>query len=163
MLDAYVVAANGQHFWASEKPDVLWALRGVQTGFAIVTQFKFRARYYPQNGSLWAGPILIPRTKAVEVAQGIMSMVEGERQGKVGNKTSMFLYVLRKELLAFIGADVDMLVVHAFDERGERAGRAEFQWALGIEGAIDQTKGNMTQSQVAGLQGKSTLQVCLRS
>ena len=60
---------------------------------------------------------------------------------------------MRKEVLAFIGADQDMLVIHAFDALGEEHGRKEFAWALDIEGAIDQTKGNMKLRDVSALQG----------
>jgi len=161
LLDAHVVLADGSHFWAAaQDPDLLWSLRASGGGgFAIVTHFKFRARHFPQNGQLWGGPILIPRTKVAEVAKGVVSMVEKdaraeEEQPSTKGKTSMFLYVMRKELLAFIGATQDMLVIHGFDERGTEAGRKEFKWALEMDGAIDQTKGDMTLSDVSKLQGK---------
>ena len=112
MLDARVVTADGQVKWASEDPELLWSLRGVEGGFAIVTHFKFRARPYPDNGKLWGGPILIPRNNVSEVAKGIMRMVDKDKQSGIGYKTAMFLYVLRKELLAFFGATQDMLVIH---------------------------------------------------
>jgi len=154
LLDAHVITADGRAFWAADvDPDLMWALRGTETGFAIVTHFKFRARPYPDNGKLWAGPILIPRVKVLEVAKGIVSMAEKEKRGEMSDKVAMFLYVMRKELLAFIGATQDMLVVHAFDARGEEAGREEFRWATEMEGAVDQTKGDMTLGEVGRLQG----------
>ena len=83
-----------------------------------------------------------------------MSMVRKDEKGDMTPKTAMFLYVMRKELLHFIGANEDMLVVHAHDSRGENRGREEFRWALEIDGAIDQTKAGLTQRDVAALQGK---------
>ncbi len=129
-------------------------MRGTETGFAIATHFKFRARPYPENGAIWAGPILIPRSKVGDVAKGIMTMVQKGEEGQMSPKVSMFLYVMRKELLQFLGVDQDMLVVHAHDSRGEKTGMEEFRWALEMDGAIDQTKAGLTQMQVAGLQGE---------
>ena len=131
----------------------MWALRGTETGFAIVTHFKFQARPFPENGKLWAGPILVPRQKVAEVARGIISMAEKDKKGEISDKTAMFLYVMRKELLTFIGASQDMLVIHAFDARGEAAGREEFHWVLEMDGAVDQTRGDMTLGEVGRLQG----------
>jgi hypothetical protein len=150
MLDAQVVLIDGSIMWASTVPDLLWALRGTETGFAVVTKFKFQARPYPENGKIWAGPIFIPRDKVPEAAKGIMSMFN---EGEVDPKVSMFLYVMRKEFLHLVGATQDALVIHCHDGHGEEHGRKTFKWALDIEGAIDQTSGNMTQKDVADLQG----------
>ena len=88
-----------------------------------------------------------------EAAKGIMSMFD---VGEVDPKVSMFLYVMRKEMLYLVGADVgqDVLVIHCYDGKGEEHGRKTFKWALDIKGAIDQTTGGMTQKSVADLQGK---------
>ena len=75
-----------------------------------------------------------------------------DRSATIDPKVAMFLYVMRKELLAFIGADTDMLVVHAFDALGEEHGRKEFAWALEMEGMVDQTRGGMTLRDMALLQ-----------
>lgn len=154
LLDARVVTADGTVKWASTDPDLLWSMRGTEGGFAIATHFKFRARHFPENGKLWGGPILIPRNRVPEAAKGIMSMIEKDKRDELGSKPAMFLYVMKAELLHFIGATMDMLVIHAYDGRGEAEGRKEFQWALDIDGAVDQTKGDMTIRQVAQLQGK---------
>lgn len=148
-----MVTADGRVSWTSTDPDLFWAMRGTESGFVIVTHFKFRARRFPENGKLWGGPILIPRTKVPEAAKGIMLMTEKDRKGEMSPKAAMFLYVMKAELLHFIGATMDMLVIHAFDGRGEVQGREEFKWALDIEGAVDQSRGDMTIRQVAQLQG----------
>jgi hypothetical protein len=85
-----------------------------------------------------------------QVAKGIVAMDKRKRDPKV----AMFLYVMRKELLKFIGADDDMLVVHAYDALGEEHGRSEagFKWALDLPGAVDSTK-VMNLRGVAKLQG----------
>ena len=153
MLDAQVVKIDGSVVWASTEPDLLWALRGTETGFGIVTSFKFQARPYPENGKIYAGPILIPRDKVPEAAKGLMSMFD---HGEVDPKVSLFLYVMRKELLHLIGATQDVLVVHCHDGKGEEHGRKMFKWALDIEGAIDQTTGGNTIKDIADLQGKNS-------
>lgn len=70
----------------------------------------------------------------------------------------MFLYVLKKELLDSMGADQDMLVVHAFDAHGEEHGRSEagFGWALKLNGAVDGTK-VMNLKGLSDLQGETSL------
>ena len=67
----------------------------------------------------------------------------------------MFLYVLKKELLDFLGAEQDVVVVHAFDAHGVEHGRSEqgFGWALALDGAVDGTK-VMNLRGVADMQGE---------
>lgn len=172
MLDAKVVKYDGSAIWASEEPELLWALRGGGGGFGgkhylyrlsllwialiatfdvVVTQVKLRVFPYPQE--IWAGPILIPRDRLQEVAEGI----QGFLSGPVDPKITMFLYVVNGRLLQSIGTDSDMLVIHAFDANGEEHGRSCFKWALDIPGAIDQSK-ITTLSGVAKLQGKQQFQ-----
>ncbi|EAU32774.1 predicted protein [Aspergillus terreus NIH2624] len=146
MLDAQVVKYDGSVVWASTEPELLWALRGGGDNKAVV-QLVLRVFQYPQN--IWAGPILIPREHLQQVAKGIAQFVSKP----VDPKITMFLYVVKKRLLEFIGTKLDMLVIHAFDAHGEAHGRATFQWALDFPGAVDQTK-VMTLAGVADLQNE---------
>lgn len=89
-----------------------------------------------------------PRGQLQLVAEGLAQFVSKP----IDPKVTMFLYVVKKKLLEAIGADSDMLLIHAFDAHGEEHGRANFKWALEIPGAIDKTKvTNLTG--VANLQG----------
>lgn len=108
---------------------------------------KLQTFAYPQQ--IWTGQILIPRERLEEVAEGIAKFVAGP----VDPKITMFLYVVKGRLLESIGTDSDMLVIHAFDAHGEEHGRANFQWALNIQGAIDKTM-ITTLAGVANLQGE---------
>ncbi|KAL4914005.1 hypothetical protein BDW62DRAFT_205053 [Aspergillus aurantiobrunneus] len=145
MLDAKVVLYDGSVVWASSQPDLLWALRG---GGGAVVQVVLRVFKYPQN--IWAGPILIPRDRLEQLADGVAKFVSQP----VDPKVTMLLYVVKKRLLASMGAQSDMLLIHAFDALGEAHGRSSFRWALDIPGAIDQTK--MTNlTGVIGLQDKA--------
>lgn len=153
LIDVRVVMADGQIKWASEDPELLWAMRGTGGGLAIATHFKFRAHHVPENGHLWGGPIMIPRDKIAEAAKGIVSMVEKDKKGEQSSKTAIYLYVLRKEQLKITGITDDVLVVHAYDGRGEVGGREAFRWALEIDGAIDQTRSDMTFADIARMQG----------
>lgn len=130
-------------------------MRGTGGGFAIATQFKFRARRHSENGKIWGGPILIPRDGVKAAAKGVMSMVQADIEGRLSPKVSMFLYFLLKNYLALVGieSDQDMTLIHAYDGRGEEEGRETFKWALEIEGAIDQTQNNLTPAAMANLQG----------
>ncbi|ODM21299.1 hypothetical protein SI65_04352 [Aspergillus cristatus] len=134
MLDAKVVKYDGSIVWASSEPELLWALRGGGGGFGVVAQVVLRVFQYPQN--IWAGPIMIPREKLQVVAEGIAQFTSK----KIDPRVTMFLYIVKKQMLESIGADSDMLLIHAFDAHGEAHGRASFKWALDIPGAVDQTK-----------------------
>ncbi|KAE8372683.1 FAD-binding domain-containing protein [Aspergillus bertholletiae] len=147
MLDAKVVKYDGSVVWASREPELLWALRGGGGGFGVVVQVVLRAFPYPQN--IWAGPIMIPRQQLQLVAERIARFFSEPVDPKIG----MFLYFVKKDLLASLGADSGMLVIHAFDAHGEAHGRASFQWALDIPGAVDRTK-ITTLAGVAELQSK---------
>ncbi|OGM48992.1 hypothetical protein ABOM_003141 [Aspergillus bombycis] len=133
--------------WASTEPELLWALRGGGGGFGVLAQVKLRVFRYPQN--IWAGPILVPRERLEDVAEGIERFLVGP----VDPKITMFMYVVKGRLLESIGTDSDMLVIHTFDANGEEHGRKAFRWALDIPGAIDQTK-ITTLAGVANLQEK---------
>ncbi|KAB8210098.1 FAD-binding domain-containing protein [Aspergillus parasiticus] len=148
MLDVKVVKYDGSVVWASREPELLWALRGGGGGFGVVVKVVLRVVPYPQN--IWAGPILIPREQLQQVAEGIARFVSEP----VDPKITMFLYVVKGRLLESIGTDSDMLVIHAFDAHGENHGRASFQWALDIAGAVDQTRVT-TLAGVADLQNKA--------
>ena len=112
----------------------------------VVVKFIFRVFPYPQT--IWAGPIMLPHSALPQIAKAIPGFIASN----VNSKVTMFLYVLKKQLLQSISADQDMLVVHAFDGLGEEHGRKAFDWALSVPGAIDQT-GLKSLRQVAELQG----------
>ena len=82
----------------------------------------------------------------------IAKAIPGFTNSNVDSKVTMFLYVLKKQLLQSISAEQDMLVVHAFEGLGEEHGRKAFDWVLSVPGAIDQT-GLKSLRQVAELQG----------
>lgn len=91
---------------------------------------------------------MLPHSALPRIAKAIPGFIGNN----VDSKITMFLYVLKKQLLQSISADQDMLVVHAFDGLGEEHGRKAFDWALNVPGAIDQT-GLKSLRQVAELQG----------
>jgi hypothetical protein len=116
----------------------------------VVTRFKLRARKYPTE--VWGGNILIPTNQLSAVINGVVAMTSRAPNPKIG----FYLFMMRKERLAFIGAKEDMLMVQAFDALGKVHGRSAegFKWALDCPGAIDATK-VMSLSTLAHLQGKS--------
>ncbi|KAL2862481.1 FAD-binding oxidoreductase [Aspergillus lucknowensis] len=147
MLDAKVVKYDGSVVWASREPDLLWALRGGGGGFGAIVQVILRVFPYPQN--IWGGPILIPREKLEQVAEGIERFLAKPLDPKV----TMLFYVLKKKVLESMGVDSDMLLIHALDALGEQHGRDAFRWALDIPGAVDRTE-ITSLAGVAGLQDK---------
>jgi hypothetical protein len=154
MLDVQVVKLDGTILWASEEPDLLWAMRGTVGAFAVAVAFKLRCFKYPVK--VWSGPILLPNTAPVrkQICEGILSMdVE-----QLNPKVALFLYQMNPEILKAIGdgKNGNMIVVHAFDARGEDSGRKEFEWALSVSGAIDRTR-YQTRKELAMMQCESIL------
>ncbi|KIW07641.1 uncharacterized protein PV09_01584 [Verruconis gallopava] len=149
LLDMQVVKLDGTVIWASEEPDLLWAMRGTEGSFAVAVAFKLRCFKYPQK--VWSGPILIPNSR--EAQKQICTGILGMDQDHPEPKTALFLYRMNPEILKAIGdgKNGDMIVVHAFDARGEEAGREAFGWALNIPGVIDRTR-YQTMKELAMMQ-----------
>ena len=149
LLDVQVVKIDGTVMWTSEDPDLDWAIRGTEGAFAVAVAFKLRAFKYPQK--VWSGPILLPNTAPIrkQICDGILGMDGPNHEPKV----ALFLYRMNPEILKAIGdgKNGNMIVVHAFDARGEEAGRKAFDWALSAEGAIDRTS-LLTRRELAMLQ-----------
>lgn len=53
----------------------MWVLRGTETGFAVVSRFKFRARPFPENGKLWEHcnvlGLIAPRNHDIKSVRGL--------------------------------------------------------------------------------------------
>ena len=112
-----------------------------------MTSFKLRAYRYTQ--SIFAGPICLPKNTLPEVARAAADFTQRSDDGKLG----MFITSL--------GGGQDNLVIHAFDAHGEEHGRGAdgFGWALGLKGAVDETK-VMNLRGLADLQGEKC-EACL--
>ncbi|OAP62157.1 hypothetical protein AYL99_04360 [Fonsecaea erecta] len=147
LLDAQIVKVDGTVLWASEDPELLWGLRGTYGAFGVVTRYRLRARKY--EAQTWGGYIFIPKRELRAVVRGIAAMDARPPNPKV----ALCLFVMRKEQLAHMGAQEDMLMVLVFDALGETHGRSDdgFRWALDCPGAVDTTK-------IIGLSGMAKLQ-----
>ena len=87
----------------------------------------------------------MPKDTLSELAQAAENFTQRLNDGKLG----MFISTL--------GRREDMVVIHAFDAHGEEHGRSAdgFGWALGLKGAVDETK-LMNLRGVADLQGEES-------
>jgi hypothetical protein len=182
MLDARVVLLNGKIIWASEEPDLLWALRGGGGNFGgtsvsssqfilpnsykkfppVVTTFKLRC--YRYTSSVYAGFIMYPSRAVDEISKRVAEFVKYP-------DPKMALHVLIGDMEGYAvrgeppKPTISLLV---FDAHGEDHGRSDagFKWALDIEGAIDATAG-MSYQSVNQLQGnveqKLSLETALKS
>ncbi|KAI5204140.1 FAD binding domain-containing protein [Aureobasidium subglaciale] len=135
-LDAQVVKLDGNIVWASEEPDLLFALRGGGHQFAIVTAFRLKVYRFSQN--IYSGSIRYPRAALPVVAKGIE---EFAKRADEWPGTAMYLYNLDLMEGTFIGAAAQPgIAIWLFDPEGEEHGREVFKWAFEIDGAIDLTK-----------------------
>jgi FAD/FMN-containing dehydrogenase len=154
MLDAQVVKMNGEVLWASQDPDLLWALRGGGGRFGVVTALKLKAHKYPQN--VYSGMILYPREALEALAAEVPKFADRNRDPKV----AMHFYCLDMTNGAFVGKpSVPGLALLVYDAHGEEHGRKEaFKWALDIPGATDTTRA-MSYKQVNELSGEHVTRI----
>lgn len=151
-LDAQVVKLDGSVIWASEEPDLLFALRGGGHECAIVTTFKLKVYKYSQN--IYSGSIKFPRSALQEVAKGVEAFA---RKMEEWPGSAMYLYNTDLMEGSFIGATPQPgIAIWLFDPEGEEHGRKIFDWAFKIDGAVDKTKVmNLRQINIHG--GKSSI------
>lgn len=135
-LDAQVVKLDGKVIWASEEPELLFALRGGGHEFAIVTAFKLKVYRYSQE--IYSGSVNFPRSSLPAVAKAVAAFA-----AKMDSlaMTSMYLYNLNLMEGAFLGGPSKPgLAIWVFDANGEKHGREVFDWVFKIDGAVDLTK-----------------------
>ncbi|KAI4717934.1 FAD binding domain-containing protein [Aureobasidium sp. EXF-10727] len=135
-LDAQVIKLDGSVVWASEEPDLLFALRGGGSEIAIVTAFKLKVYRYSQE--IYSGSIHYPRSALEEVAKGVEGFAKRMEEWP---GAAMYLYNLDLMEGSFIGAAAQPgIAIWLFATKGEEHGREIFDWAFKIEGAVDKTK-----------------------
>jgi FAD/FMN-containing dehydrogenase len=136
LLDAQVIKLDGTVIWASEEPELMWALRGGGGGFAVVATYKIRVYKYPS--SIFCGQIIYPLEAMPIVAREAAAFAARCDDPKV----AMHLYCLDMSQGTMTSQEPNPgISIFAYDARGEEHGRSAdgFKWALEIEGAIDMT------------------------
>ena len=129
LLDAQVVKLDGSIVWASEEPDLLWALRGGGGGFGVVTAFKMRVYKYPS--SIFSGQIVYPPEALQDIARETAAFASKCNDPKM----AMHLYCLDMTAGTYTGKDPKPgLAICAYDANGPEHGRSEqgFKWALDV-------------------------------
>jgi FAD binding domain len=150
MIDAHVVLTDGRAMWASEYPDLLWALRGGGGNFAIVTKFKLQCHRYPSD--IYSGIIIVPIDKIEVVSKAVSTFTSRPEDSKM----AMHIFLGDFEGSAAQGKPAKpAIMLLVYDAHGEVHGRSEggFKWALDIDGAIDMTS-VMSHQGVMNLQSK---------
>ncbi|KIW30683.1 uncharacterized protein PV07_06403 [Cladophialophora immunda] len=137
LLDVQVVKMDGSIVWASEEPDLLWALRGGGGGFGVATAFKMRVYKYPS--SIFCGQIIYPPTALKDIARETAAFASRCSDAKM----ALHLYCLDMTAGTYAGKEPKPgLAIFAYDANGPEHGRSAdgFKWALDIPGAVDLTK-----------------------
>lgn len=145
MLDAEVVKMDGQVLWASEEPDLLWALRGGGGNFGAVVALKLKVYRYPS--SIYSGIVTYPRDALPVLAKAIPEFIDRCDDPKM----AMHFYCLDLTQGSFTGQSPQPgIAIAVYDANGEEHGRSDagFKWALDIKGAVDMTE-TMTLRQVS--------------
>lgn len=153
LIDAQVVKMDGSIVWATEEPDLMWALRGGGGGFGVVTAYKMRVYNYPS--SVYCGQIVYPADALPDLAREVPAFAARCSDPKV----ALHLYCLNLSMGTYAGNETKPgLAIFAYDAHGEEHGRSEegFKWALDIKGAMDMTKAVNIRQVNEGF-GKSNL------
>jgi len=136
LLDVQVIKLDGSVLWASDEPELLWALRGGGGGFAIATAYKMRVYKYPT--SIFCGQIIFPPEAMPAIARETAAFIERCEDPKI----AVHLYCLDMTQGTMTSQEPNPgISIFAYDANGEEHGRSAdgFKWALDIEGAIDMT------------------------
>ncbi|KIW96534.1 uncharacterized protein Z519_01925, partial [Cladophialophora bantiana CBS 173.52] len=137
LLDVQVVKMDGSDVWASEEPELLWALRGGGGGFGVATAFKMRVYKYPS--SIFCGQIVYPSDALKDIARETAAFASRCSDPKM----ALHLYCLNMTAGTYAGKEPKPgLAIFAYDANGPEHGRSKdgFKWALDIPGAVDLTK-----------------------
>ncbi|KAJ9635178.1 hypothetical protein H2199_008664 [Coniosporium tulheliwenetii] len=148
MLDAQVVLLDGRALWASEEPELLWALRGGGGNFGVLVAVKLKC--YRYTNAVYSGSIFLPNEALEQISRGVSDFANRPSDPK------MAMHVVVGDLTgSAAGGDPTKLPIFlmVYDANGEAHGRSEegFKWALDIPGAVDMTSA-MTLREVHDLQ-----------
>ncbi|KAK5126121.1 hypothetical protein LTR85_011476 [Meristemomyces frigidus] len=142
LLDMQVVLGNGRVLWASEEPDLLWALRGGGGNFGVVTALKLKAR--PYTDKIFSGVLAIPYSSLAACSKGVAAMAR-----TTDPKVAMHV-VNQGPGMGFPdqGAKPGIGIM-MFDARGEAHARSEaFKWAFELPGVQEVAMGEMSLRQI---------------
>ncbi|KAF4873584.1 FAD-linked oxidoreductase [Colletotrichum siamense] len=158
MLDCEVVKYDGSVVWASQEPELLWAIRGGGGGFGAITKVIFKL--HPSPASVFHGTIVAPRSVLPQAIPHLSRF----SASSVDPGISVFMFIEKDKFQNMHDVDAgehDALVFHVFDVSGKEHGRTTFKWALDLPGAQDFTKmGTILeviriQDRVAAMSGTS--------
>ncbi|KAK3062728.1 hypothetical protein LTS18_003479 [Coniosporium uncinatum] len=146
LLDVQIVLHDGRLLWASEEPQLLWALRGGGGNLGVVAAFKLKAYRYTQ--SILSGIIKFP-SSSKETLEAVSRRLAVFLRRCEDPKIACHVFI-RNPSSPFLPG-LGLLV---FDANGPEHGRGEdgFKWALDIEGAVDMTR-ECTIKDVNGYSG----------
>ena len=166
LLDMQVVLGDGRVLWASEEPDLMWALRGGGGNFGgkcattrdwqstgligrptVVTALKFRARQYPAK--VFAGLLFFPYSSLKDVSKVVSDMAARVADPKLA------MHVLNRGAAfgeAPQGARPGVAVM-MYDANGEAHGRSEdgFGDMYKVPDCFEVEAGELTVQQVNAL------------
>lgn len=108
----------------------------------VVTKVVLQAHHYSQK--LWSGNIIVPRVFLPQVARGVADFAASNPDPSV----SVFLVILQEKLMDYMHAEGDnpgdpkggIVILQAFDSKGEAHAREVLRWAFELPGAIDNSR-----------------------
>lgn len=149
MLDVQIVLRDGRCIWASEEPDLLWALRGGGGNFGVVIRLRLRA--HPAPTTIFAGLLMYPPSSLKALSKGLAKWVHDHACAQ----TALHMFVFdfsAKELHGEKDPTIVALIYDALGEEHARHNEEGFKWLFDIEGMKEDGVTPMTLPQVHELQ-----------
>ncbi|KAK3711302.1 hypothetical protein LTR37_009682 [Vermiconidia calcicola] len=163
LLDMQIVLRDGRVLWASEEPDLMWALRGGGGNFGVVTALKTKARPYPTK--VFAGIVLFPYSSLEEMSKVVSKMAARTADPRLA------MHVVNRGAAfgeAPQGAKPGVAVM-MWDAHGEAHARSDegFGWVFKVPDCYELQAGEMSVREVNALaesfrhwQGRNQFWLC---
>lgn len=152
LLDVRIILQDGRALWASEEPDLLWALRGGGGNFGAVSQLRLQTHTY--ENKIWSGMVHVPSDPdTLHKVSHAVSVFAKKKDAKM----ALHVFIVDFTMQALQGQPpVPQLALLPFDAHGEAHARTSdgFAWLLEVPGAQCQC-GEMDIAAVNELQRPS--------
>lgn len=148
-IDAHIVLRDGRAIWASEEPELMWALRGGGGNSGVVTTLRLRAHKSPTT--IFAGLLMYPPSALDTLSKRLSTWVHRYSS----TKTALHMFIFDFSAKELHGEKEPTIVALIYDACGEEHARNSdegFKWLFDIDTVRENGVTQMSLPQVHELQ-----------